>query len=295
MGEPSGFFATGTIDVVVVGRRAPCAPELSPCQPLLRPTSPSVALVGGDGDAAAAVRHVVPHQAAALRHVDRLDQEERRDVLDLAARVPRRELDVGDDARCADRSDRARRRRGRRASRTGRRRRRTGRRRPARPSCRRGHAHGHAHGSRLHGVAELGRWSSAGPAPRRERLVDPLDPERPSVGRAVPGARPRHAGIRRLGYAARASHRRRAGRPRRGRTRRHLAGAGHARPGGVLVRRDHRRPRGRAARPSRPAAGAARGRVAWALGPSRPAPCSGSKRRWPPRRSGACIGTTCAR
>ena len=51
-----------------------------------------------DRDPAAAIRHVMPHQVARLRHVDRLDQEERRDVLDLAARISWRELDVCDDA-----------------------------------------------------------------------------------------------------------------------------------------------------------------------------------------------------
>ena len=44
-----------------------------------------------------AVGHVVPHQVARLRHVDRLHQLERGRVLDHAARIARRELDVLDD------------------------------------------------------------------------------------------------------------------------------------------------------------------------------------------------------
>ena len=46
---------------------------------------------------AATVRHVLPHEVAALRHVDGLHEIEARDVLDLAIRVARSQLDVVDD------------------------------------------------------------------------------------------------------------------------------------------------------------------------------------------------------
>src|SRR5258708_22597715 len=39
----------------------------------------------------------MPHQAARQRYVDRLDDEEGRDVFDLAVRIPLRECDIGDD------------------------------------------------------------------------------------------------------------------------------------------------------------------------------------------------------
>ena len=45
------------------------------------------AQVARDRDPAAAIGHVVPHQAARLRQVHRLDDEEARDVLDLPVRV----------------------------------------------------------------------------------------------------------------------------------------------------------------------------------------------------------------
>ncbi len=46
---------------------------------------------------AAAIDHRIHQHAARLRHVDRLDQRERRNVFHLAARVARRELDIGDE------------------------------------------------------------------------------------------------------------------------------------------------------------------------------------------------------
>jgi hypothetical protein len=56
-----------------------------------------IALVRRKGDVAAAIGNVVPHQAARLRHVHRLADDERRHVFDLAARVRRRKLQVGND------------------------------------------------------------------------------------------------------------------------------------------------------------------------------------------------------
>ena len=69
---------------VVVGAQAPCCRRCRPASRCSSPTSPGIALRGGDGDAAAAVGHVVPHEAARFRHVDRLDQEKARDVLHFA-------------------------------------------------------------------------------------------------------------------------------------------------------------------------------------------------------------------
>ena len=60
---------------------------LSPCHALARPTSPKPRSIGADGERAAAIGHVVPHQAARFRHVDRLGDDESRDVAYLAVRV----------------------------------------------------------------------------------------------------------------------------------------------------------------------------------------------------------------
>jgi len=53
--------------------------------------------VGGEVDVAAAVRDVMPQQTARQAHIVRLAQAKARDVLDLALRVFRREVDVLDD------------------------------------------------------------------------------------------------------------------------------------------------------------------------------------------------------
>ena len=49
------------------------------------------------GLSAAAIDDGISQHAARLRHVDRLDERERRDVFDLAPRIAWRKLDVGDD------------------------------------------------------------------------------------------------------------------------------------------------------------------------------------------------------
>ena len=46
---------------------------------------------------ATAIRHVLPHQMAALRHVHRLDQEECGDVLAFAVHIPGCQIDILDD------------------------------------------------------------------------------------------------------------------------------------------------------------------------------------------------------
>ena len=56
-----------------------------------------VAEIGRNRDAAAAIRDVVPHQPARLRHVDGLHDEEGGDVVNLAVLVSRRQPDVGDE------------------------------------------------------------------------------------------------------------------------------------------------------------------------------------------------------
>ena len=52
---------------------------------------------GVDRDSAAAVRHILPHHAAALRHIDGLHKIEVRKVLDFTVRVAWRQFDVCDD------------------------------------------------------------------------------------------------------------------------------------------------------------------------------------------------------
>ena len=77
--------------------RAPRSmPALSPCHALARPDVAERALGRVEQHRPAAIRHVVPQEAARLRHVDRLGDDERRDVADLAVRVLA-ELDVLDD------------------------------------------------------------------------------------------------------------------------------------------------------------------------------------------------------
>ena len=56
-----------------------------------------VALRRRDGDSAAPVRHVLPHQVTAFRQVDRFHKEKARNVLDFAVSVARRQLDIRDD------------------------------------------------------------------------------------------------------------------------------------------------------------------------------------------------------
>ena len=95
--------------------------RMSACQPLATSTCPRGAEVGEVGAAldvgAAAVRHLVDQHAGGLAHVHRLQDGERGRVLDHAARVARRELDVGDDGVERVLADPARRRSARSASR----------------------------------------------------------------------------------------------------------------------------------------------------------------------------------
>ena len=86
---PSALFARGTwiVWLVAVG-------TTSPCQPLTSEMCPSAL---ARRRAVAAIDDRIHQHAAGFRAVDRLHQREGADVLDLAARVARRELDVGDE------------------------------------------------------------------------------------------------------------------------------------------------------------------------------------------------------
>ena len=121
------------------------------------------------------------------------------------------------------RAGRARTTRGRRRPRGGRR----GRRRPRRGPLRR-------------------PWPHGRPPPRWIRLVEPLGPYDAGPGPAVPGGRPRPARVRRFEPSRADPLGSRPGR-RHVRGHRRARPRGWSRPGRLLVRRHHRRPRARRA------------------------------------------------
>ncbi|HWF96441.1 MAG TPA: hypothetical protein VG291_15905 [Xanthobacteraceae bacterium] len=94
--RPIGILRHRHDDIVVVG------PRRGPARIVALPAAGKTDVAGRalerpDGDPAAAIGHVVPHQAARPRHVDRLHQLKRGGVLDHPTRIAGRELDVLDD------------------------------------------------------------------------------------------------------------------------------------------------------------------------------------------------------